>query len=131
METLESENVRLQKSGDVLFVTYLGNYLMDLDTAKKDVEMRLNFQEGDSHFVLTDIANLKNATKEAREFLSDPNGGLKGIKAGAFVSGSVFSYAILNLFLRINKPLVPARFFSNNQQALAWFDELRKKATEL
>jgi hypothetical protein len=63
----------------------------------------------------------------AREFLSDPEGGLKGIKAGAFISGSVFSYAIFSLFLKINKPLVPARFFNNKQQALNWIHELRSK----
>lgn len=129
METVENANVILTKDRDILFVNYKASYAMTLETAIQDVKLRLDFQQGESFYVVTDIANLKSATKESREFLSNPEGGLKGIKAGAFISGSVFSYAIFSLFLKINKPLVPARFFNNKQQAINWVHELRSKET--
>lgn len=126
MKHFESDRIKLEMDEDILYVFYKKPSLIDLETAKLDVEDRLRLQNGRSHYVITDIANLKSATKEAREFLSNPDGGLKGIIAGAFISGSVFSYAILNLFLKINKPLIPSRFFSSKSDALIWINQLKK-----
>ncbi len=132
METVESINMIMSKEpgSDVLFVKYKENCFIDLESAKIDLETRLKFQDGKPYYVLAEIVHLRNASKEAREFLSKVDGGLQGIKAGAFVSGSVFSYSILNLFLRINRPLVPSRFFSNTKAALEWFDELRNNENQ-
>lgn len=127
MNTAETKNLSIKKEGDIVSISYKKDCIIDLESAIEDVETRLKVQNGQDCYILTNVVNLKNSTKEAREYLSKPEGGLRGIKAGAFVSGSVFSYTILNLFFKINKPLVPGKFFSNNDDALKWFEGLRKK----
>ncbi len=127
MKKFESETVSLTIDDDILFVVYTKPYTIDLESAKRDVNYRIAFQEGKSYYVITDIANLKTASKKAREFLSNPEGGLKGIIAGAFVSNSIFSYTILNLFLKINKPVIPSRFFLNQEDAIKWISKLKKE----
>ena len=101
MIELETRNLAMKKEGDVLYTFYKEDCLLDLESVKKDVEARLELQKGENCYVVTDMTHLKNASKEAREYLSNPEGGLRGITAGAFVSSGIFTYAILNLFIRI------------------------------
>jgi hypothetical protein len=127
METKETKNMIIKKDGDIIRVSYKKGCFIDLPSAIEDVEARLEVQNGEDCYILTDVVQLKDSTKEAREYLSRLDGGLRGITAGAFVSGSVFSYTILNLYFKLNKPKVPGKFFSNENDALKWFDELRAK----
>jgi hypothetical protein len=74
---------------------------------------------------LIDFSNLKSATKEARDYMNDPEGGLKGLVGGAFLSNSIVATVFINLYLKINKPVIPAKFFTKKAEALNWLNELR------
>jgi hypothetical protein len=59
--------------------------------------------------------------------MNSPEGGLKGILGGAFLSNSVVSNVVINLFLKISKPSVPAKFFTKKEDALNWLKELKAR----
>jgi len=115
---------------DIVYVAYKPKLEIDIDIAKEMVRARLDFTQGKAHYVIIDFTNLKALSKEAREYMNDPQGGLRGILAGAFVSTSVVATLFVNLYLKINKPTTPARFFTNKEEALAWLHE-QKKAKKL
>lgn len=123
--TFENEYVTLRLEKDILFVYYKPNSIITLDAAKKVVEDRLDFANNTPKYVIAEVSNIKNSSKEAREFLSKKDGGLKGILAGAFVSDKVYSYFILNLFLKLISPSIPAKYFMDEQSALRWVSELK------
>lgn len=125
MKKFENEFVTIEMEDDILFVHYKTPSTIDMTCAKKVVEDRLKFTEGKPCYVLTDLTDIKPGTKEAREYLCDPNGGLQGILAGAFVSDKLFSYALANLFLKINKPPIPSKIFSKKEDALKWLMEIK------
>ncbi|MDD4218148.1 MAG: hypothetical protein PHZ24_12545 [Bacteroidales bacterium] len=123
----ENEYVYLNMIDDILHVTYKPNALITLEAAKQVVKDRLEYVNFVPKCILAEVSNIKNSSKEAREYLSKSDGGLKGIIAGAFVSKQVFSYFILNLFFKIVMPSVPTKYFMEKEQALEWLHEIQQK----
>jgi hypothetical protein len=63
--------------------------------------------------------------KEARDYLSSDSAN-EGLIAGAIIMDSVFTSILGNFFLSVNKPNIPARMFTDKDQAIKW---LRKFIT--
>ena len=119
-----------EEEDDILFFKYSPNLEMDISIAREIVKDRLEYSKGKPTYTLIDGTNIKSATKETRDYMNSPEGGLKGILGGAFLSNSMVSTVVVNLFLKISKPSVPAKFFTKKEDALAWLKELKKKSTK-
>jgi hypothetical protein len=112
---------------EIVYFTYHEMPELTLEIAKELVANRLDYTKGEAAYFLIDATNLRVVSKEAREYLGRPDGGLKGLLAGAFISDKVLTNVIINLFFKINKPEVPARFFTKKEEALAWLLKIRDK----
>jgi hypothetical protein len=110
---------------DIILASYTPQLEITIGVAEELVQNRLQFSNGVNHFILIDFSNVKSVTKEARDFMNDPKGGLKGVLGGAFVSNNAVATFFVNLYIKINKPSIPARFFTNRVEALEWLVKLR------
>jgi hypothetical protein len=110
---------------DIVFGSYAPHLTIDLAIARELIENRLSFSEGEPVYTLIDFTNVKSVTKEARDYMNSAEGGLKGILGGAFLSNNVMATLCINLFLKISKPTVPAKFFTNRDEALKWLRRVR------
>ena len=110
---------------DIVFGSYAPHLTIDLEIARELIENRLSFSEGKPVYTLIDFTNVKAVTKEARDYMNCVEGGLKGILGGAFLSNNVVATLFINLFLKISKPTVPAKFFTNREEALKWLRRIR------
>jgi hypothetical protein len=110
---------------DIMFCSYAPHLMIDLPIAHELIENRLNFSGGRSVYTLIDFTNVKGVTKEARDYMNRIDGGLKGILGGAFISNNIMATLLINLLLKISKPSVPAKFFTNQQEALKWLRWIR------
>jgi hypothetical protein len=126
METFENEYVKIWIEDGILFSNYQKNIIIDLDIAKKIIDDRVKFTKGKNYPILIDFTNLHSVTKEARDYMNDPEGGLRGLSGGAFLSNSLVTTLFVNLYLTINKPTIPAKFFTKRAEALHWLKELPK-----
>jgi hypothetical protein len=114
---------------DIIFFKYAPLIEIDINMARELVNKRLEYTDGKSVYTLIDFTNVKSVTKEARDYMNSPDGGLKGILGGAFLSNSVVATLFVNLYLKVSNPSIPARFFTNREDAVTW---LRKtKAAKL
>ncbi|HXU25854.1 MAG TPA: hypothetical protein VN698_01375 [Bacteroidia bacterium] len=111
---------------EIVFASYAPNLEIDIDVARELVQNRMSFCENKPHYILIDFTNTKSVTKEARDYMNSPEGGLKRILGGAFLSNSIVSNMLINLYLKINKPSVPAKFFTKKEEALIWLISLKK-----
>ncbi len=111
---------------DILVSTYLPGLEVDLEIAKDLVKCRLDYSKGVPRYTLIDFTNIKGAGKEVRDYMNSPEGGLKGILGGAFLSNNVVSNVFINLYLKIAKPVIPAKFFTKKTDAISWLKELKK-----
>jgi hypothetical protein len=124
----EYKNISFWKEDDdIIFFNYAPKIEIDINIAKELIKNRLEYAKGEPTYTLIDFSNVKSVTKEARDYMNDPEGGLKGILGGAFLSNSVVTTLFINLYLKINKPSVPAKFFTKKEEALNWLKELKKQ----
>jgi hypothetical protein len=129
MEYKEFKNISFKKlEDDVISFMYSPKLEIDISIARELISNRLEYFKGRSYFALIDFSNVKSVTKEARDYMNDPEGGLKGILAGAFLSNNAVSTLFINLYLRINKPVVPAKFFTNKDDAINWLKRMKAES---
>jgi hypothetical protein len=117
-------NVSIYIEGGILFLVPHIELKLDLETAKYLVKKRLDFCDGKSYPSLFEYHKIKYTAKEAREYLAKEGGG--GITAVAFYTPNLASRVIINSYLMIYPPDVPAKFFSNRERAIKWLKQFLK-----
>src|SRR5258708_2851302 len=104
---------------DVIFAEFRPNLKVDLTTAKQIVANRLDFTGNKKHYLVLDMSNVRNVTAEAKNFLQQPEGGLKNILGAAFIASNPVAAMIANVFVKTPKNF-QAKFFYNKKDALDW-----------
>src|SRR5580765_8450990 len=94
---------------DTIFGIYSPKLEIDIRIAKELVDNRLDFTQGKPVYTLIDFTNVKSVTKEARDYMNSPEGGLRGLIGGAFLSNNVVATLFVNLYLKVNNPTIPAK----------------------
>ena len=122
MDNLKGKYVNLEMYGNILIGTYKKGLKITLPIAKEIVIMRLIFTNNTDLPALILNQGVISMDKEARDFLSSKEG-IKGLKAGAIVLDSPFSSFLGNFFIKISKPKIPAKIFSNKEDALKWLEK--------
>ena len=126
MSNKEYDNISFGKvENDIIFFKYKPSIEIDINTAKDMVKNRLDYTGGQSVYTLIDFTNVKSVTKEARDYMNSPEGGLKGILGGAFLSNSVVATLFVNLYLKVSRPSIPAKFFTNSSDAINWLKKIK------
>lgn len=134
MEKQEFRYATLSKfaeDDDIMFAIYVPKLEINIEIAHELVENRMQFSENKNHFILIDFTNVKSVTKEARDYMNDPTGGLRGILCGAFLSNSVVATLFVNLYLKVNRPTIPARFFTSKADAMSWLIKTKADKAQL
>jgi hypothetical protein len=127
MKQIETPDVFFSIEDGILFCSYKKQIEIDINIAKRIIKDRVEFTEGRSYPILIDFTNMHSVTKEAREYMNNPEGGLKGLLGGAFLSNSLVTTLFVNLYLRINQPSIPAKFFTKKDEAINWLKGLKVK----
>ncbi len=126
IDNREYKNISFGKiENDIIFFKYKPSVEIDITTAKDMVQDRMDYTSGRSVYTLIDFTNVKSVTKEARDYMNSPEGGLKGILGGAFLSNSMVATLFINLFLKISNPCIPAKFFTKEEDALGWLKKIK------
>jgi hypothetical protein len=129
MEFIDSRdygNITFGKiENDIIFFKYKPSIEIDINTAKDLVTNRLDYTSGQPVYTLIDFTNVKAVTKEARDYMNSPDGGLNGILGGAFLSNSVVATLFVNLYLKVSNPSIPAKFFTNSGDAINWLKKIK------
>jgi len=111
---------------DIVFVEFPHGLKIDLVKAKEMVASRLDLTQSKKHFVIIDISNVKEVSKEAKEFLQQSETGLKNILGAAFIASNPVATLIANIFIKAPKNF-KAKFFYNKKDAFDWICEHREK----
>lgn len=72
--------------------------------------------------VLVDINNVKSIPRESRVYYAGENAG-KVYMAVALLIGSQTSRILGNFFLGLNKPKMPVKLFTSEEEALKWLED--------
>ena len=121
----ESEFLTLWIEDGILYGRYTKNLDMTLEIAKVCVESRIYFAKGRSYPVIVDMKGISSSTRDAREYMATIGSTL--VSAAALITGSAINRALGNVFLKIDKPPIPTKLFSNDKKAKAWIMQFVKE----
>jgi len=115
----ESNYVDLNLENRILIARYKSGSRIDLEAAKLILKERLDFTNNKDVPVMVIDSGLVSMDKPARDFLSSTDG-VKGIKACAIISSSVVNSMLVNFILKISRPNLPVKVFTNRATAEDW-----------
>lgn len=94
-----------------------------VEYAKEMLSIIEEYGRGRKFYNLTTFDTVITGNRELREFSASPEA-KKYTIAEAFVSGSLPVQLIGNVYIKLNRPVVPTRFFNNENAAIFWLKEL-------
>lgn len=122
--TLHEDGVIVQRLRD--------NARQTLADAKENVEAYLTLCVSTKHPCLIDGRAALTAEPGVREYYARPEVAERTL-AAALLVGSSAMRVIANLFLTVNKPIMPTRMFTVEHEALAWLrrmEQLTRQASK-
>lgn len=114
----ENDYFYAELSDSIVTVQYKPNLHLKLDDAKRIVAERLEYFGNLKTPVLIKSSRIKSIDKQAREYLFSE--GLINITAIALVETSTVEKVLTTIVFNFNKPKIPHKVFSNNQDAIKW-----------
>lgn len=108
---------------DILGCKFKSNAINKED-ALSLVNSRYEFADSKNILALIDIKNLETVSKEAREIFSEKKAST-GIKAAAIVADNPLNKLLANFYLNFNKPPVPIKIFTKQEEARKWLEKQR------
>ena len=123
---LDTPFVYMELENGILRGYYKKDVAITEEVARRIVKERFEYFDKKSFPALVFDNGVKSIDKEARDFFSSPEGNI-GISAGALVLKSSFSMVLGNFLLKISRPVIPARIFTNELSALKWLEQFKEK----
>ena len=118
MTPIENNNIKLWLEDGIIHLLYKKDCIISLDAAKEIIRIRLEYQNGMIYKCIIFFSLIKTITPEARQCFAKE--GSAGLSKAALIINSPFTTMMGNLFININKPLVPTKLFSNKEQGMQW-----------
>jgi hypothetical protein len=120
--THETASVFFEIENGILIATYHPHVRISLKQAKEIVAERLAFIEHKAMPTLVLNQGIIKMDKEARDFLSS-EAGIAGIKCAAILVNSNFASLTVTFFLKITKPKLLVKTFTEKKEALTWLSK--------
>lgn len=110
----------------LLYVTQIKD---NVNLTREDLhEMKMvcmEWAQGKSYVVLVDSGKYSTITKEGREYSASLEFS-ENIKAKALIIKSLPHRIVANLYIKLNKPVIPTEAFTNKNLALKWLQKKLK-----
>jgi hypothetical protein len=117
--TLETASVFFEIENSILIATYHPHVRISLRQAKEIVAERLAFIDNKAMPTLVLNQGITKIDKDARDYLSS-DAGIAGIKCAAILVNSNFASLTVTFFLKITKPKLLVKTFTEKKDALIW-----------
>jgi hypothetical protein len=123
MKKIENDFVKLSIENDILIGEFTCDKL-DLNKAKEILKLRLELTGETSYKTCADSTQVKEFTKEARDYMSQGDA-YKNISAFAAVTNNSVTRMIFNFYLRLKPHPLPTKFFNDRNDAIKWLKSLK------
>jgi hypothetical protein len=123
MQGAENDVIRYEIKDGILIGVYKVKVL-DYSAAVSAVQLRKEFT-GDKAFPNLAIGlDVMSIEKGARDYFTTKEA-TEGVLAGGLMSNSFFQVTLLNFFLRVGNPKIPAKLFTNENEAIEWLSKYK------
>ena len=117
MEVIITRTARISLRPDgILHFVYFPDAQERLEDAHANVKASEHLNPDQRRPLLVDLRPMRGIEREARAYYSS----LRSITARALLVESPVTRVMANFFISINKPPVPTKLFTSEDQAVAW-----------
>lgn len=109
----------------IFYMCYKSLELLEINIAKTIVQDRLAFKKGIFYPSLFDIREVKQSTKEARDYMANEGNDL--VLASAILVSSPVLRMMANFYIMVNKPKNPTRMFTDKDGAVEWLNQFKSQ----
>jgi hypothetical protein len=117
----ENEFSQFWIRNDILFFKYKPRSVINLKAAQRIVADRIQLQNEIAYPIFCDIRGIVDSDKAARDYLAQSGSILT--KAVSLVGHQSISLSMTSFYLKICKPSVPTKLFTDESAALAFLEE--------
>lgn len=125
---LNSDIVDLEYAEKVVIARYKEGLSVDLEVAKRLIELRKEVSDNEECLLYIDARNLVSITKEARKYVASDEG-QENLKATAILTDSSFLRILSNFLIRIDlkkeSSRLPIKMFKSESEALNWLKQFK------
>lgn len=122
--SFENHLIKIDIIDGIFHAHYKAGLRLNIEDAKLLVQIRMQLCAGKEYpFIIYD-GGVVSMDREARLYFSSYEG-TQGIMIAAFLESSVFSKLLINFFLKLTKPRVRSKAFSNLDEAMEWINKYR------
>lgn len=118
-EIFENKYVQYWLEDGIVCVMYREGVLIGTEAAKEVVALRREKFPGNYPYLVYLYTKMDCITPEAKKIFASKEA-CEGVIRGALLVNSVINKLLGNTYLKINKPLVPSRLFTDKEEALKW-----------
>lgn len=120
-EKFETPYITFWMDQGFLCCRYADDLHLSHEVAVFVVESRIFFAKGEGYPLLIDIRGIKSTTRKARQHMATIGATL--VKGAALITGSAINRTLGNIFLKIDRPPVPIKLFTNEASAREWLKQ--------
>lgn len=121
---LENDYAEIWFENGVVHIVYKPGCVLNINNIKPIVEDRIKVSNEKVSPILIDLRNVVSSDNGTRSYLATPYAE-KYLNAGAMLINNEIQRLLMNLYLKIDKPNLPARVFTNREKALAWLEQFK------
>jgi hypothetical protein len=121
----KDDNVEIWIKDGIIYNIYSSGLIITEEVARSITRERIRISQGRSFPLFVDASIMQYITKPAREYWSKGDG-IKYLSGGAFLIRSPVQAIFGNVFLKINKPPLPAKLFTDKKEAIQWLQQFKK-----
>jgi len=114
---------------NLLLISLKENITIEGEDVLEIKKHNLDLMKGNNYAIVFDSGHYTSVSKEARELMTSSKVE-KNRVASAFIIYSLSQKILGNFYLKVNKPNVPTKLFSDKEKAITWIKEELKKSNQ-
>lgn len=122
---LENECVELWIENGIIHEIFKPNLkILDIEKAKQIVTDRLKVSDGITRPLFVDLGNMVSVDKASRTYLAEGDA-MKFLSATAILVDNPIAKFAANIYIRVDQPDIPTKFFTEKTLALTWLEQYK------
>jgi len=121
---VENDFFEIWREDGIIFTVFKKNVVLNLEISKQVVAERMKVSNGKPTPIFIDLINVVTTDTKARKYMASKEA-VEFIKAGAFLLDNEIMKLAGNIFIKIDKPLITTKLFTDRDKAIAWLQDFK------
>jgi hypothetical protein len=120
----EQQIAKIWIENDIMNIVFHPETVISIEDAKKVVQERIKLCNNKDYPIYADVGGVISIDAATRKYFKGPEA-RKNAKATAMYVNTPISRFLGNLFMKVDRPIMPTKMFTNREKALKWLNQFK------